>query len=200
MSPNIGNTGGTPVLLMQTTHHNPTILSYAQSLLELAEEQNQPEPIAQELNQLAEIIEQIPTFGEYLADPGISHEDRAKTLQHVFAGKVSKLMWNFLGVLNLKRRLKNLPEIASAYDDLLDEKLGKIEVDVTVAHKLSPDQLEQVRQRISQALKKDAVLHQYIDDSLIGGLLLRIQDKLIDASVKSQLQLMKKELLSHGPK
>lgn len=181
---------------MQTTHHTPTTLAYAQSLLDLAGEQASPEGIGEELGQIAEIIEQQPTFAAYLADPGISNDERAKVLKDTFAGKVSPLMWNFLGVLNLKRRLKDIPAIAAAFDDLLDEKLGKIEVDVTVAQKLSADQLEQVRQRVSQALKKDAVVHQYVDESIIGGLLLRVQDKLIDASVKSQLNAMREQLLS----
>lgn len=182
---------------MQTTHHSPTVLAYAQSLLELAGEQNEAEPIGKELQQLAEIIDQQPTFAAYLADPGISSEECARTLQQTFAGKVSPLMWNFMGVLNLKRRLKDIPAIAAAYDDLLDEKLGKIEVDVTVAQKLSPDQLEQVRQRVSEALKKDAVVHQYVDESIIGGMLLRVQDKLIDASVRSQLNAMREQLLEN---
>lgn len=176
------------------------MLAYAQSLLDLASEKNSAEPIGQELDQLAQIIEQQPTFAAYLADPGISHDARAKVLQDVFAGKVSPLMWNFMGVLNMKRRLKELPQIASAYSDLLDEKLGKIEVDVIVAQKLSADQLEQVRQRVSQALKKEAVIHQYVDDSIIGGLLLRVQDKLIDASVRSQLQSVRHQLLVNQPK
>src|SRR5882757_9903381 len=102
---------------MQTTHHSPTTLAYAQSLLDLASEQNQAEPIGQELGQLAEVIDQNPLFAAYLADPGISHEDRANVLKQTFAGKVSPLMWNFMGVLNLKRRLKEIPAIAAAYDD-----------------------------------------------------------------------------------
>jgi F-type H+-transporting ATPase subunit delta len=79
---------------------------------------------------------------------------------------------------------------------MLDEQLGKIEVDVTVAQKLSSEQLEEVRQRVSAALKKDAVVHQYVDESIIGGLVIRVQDKLIDASVKTQLAAMKQQLLS----
>ena len=79
-------------------------------------------------------------------------------LDATFRGKVSQLLWNFLGVLNLKGRLALLSEIIAAYDDLMDEKHGKIEVDVTVARKLSPEDLEMVRQRVSSALKKDAVV------------------------------------------
>ena len=69
-------------------------------------------------------------------------------------------------------------------------------MDVTVAQKLTPDQLEQVRQKVSAALNKDAVVHQYVDDSIIGGLILRVQDKLIDASVKTQIQKLREQLLA----
>jgi F-type H+-transporting ATPase subunit delta len=181
---------------METTHHTPTVLSYATALLELAEQQNQASPIGEELNQIGEILEQNPTFGIYLADPSISNEARAKTLGEIFGGKVMPLLWNFIGILNVKNRLSLLSQIIAAYDDLLDEKYGKIEVDVTTAHQLSPDELENVRQRVSSALKRDAVVHQYVDESLIGGMLLRVQDQLIDASVKSKLQGIKQKMKS----
>jgi F-type H+-transporting ATPase subunit delta len=99
-------------------------------------------------------------------------------------------------VLNQKNRLGSLKELADAYDALLRQQQGKIEVDVTVAHKLTSEQLEEVRKQVSAALKKEAIVHQYVDDSIIGGLVLRVQDKLIDASVKSQLAAMKHQLLA----
>jgi F-type H+-transporting ATPase subunit delta len=185
---------------MQTTHHDPTSLAYAQSLLELASERNEAEPIGQELSQLVEIVHSNPIFAAYLADPGITHEAREDILKKAFFGKVTPLLWNFLGVLNMKRRINRLSEIASTFDDLLDEKLGKIEVDVTVAQKLGAEQLEAVRQRVSEALGKDAVIHQYVDESIIGGLLLRVQDKLIDSSVKTQLQSLRQQMLASRPK
>jgi F-type H+-transporting ATPase subunit delta len=118
----------------------------------------------------------------------------------LFRGKVSPLMMNFLGLLNSKRRLGILHGITHAYEDLLDEQLGKIEVDVTVAQRLSPDQLEQVRQRVSQALGKTAVIHQYVDESIIGGLILRVEDRMINASVKYQLEAMRQQLLASRSK
>ncbi|HEV8291714.1 MAG TPA: F0F1 ATP synthase subunit delta, partial [Tepidisphaeraceae bacterium] len=90
--------------------------------------------------------------------------------------------------------------ITQAYQELLDEQLGKVEVDMTVAHRLEGAALEQVRKRISQALKKDAIVHQYVDDKIIGGMVLRVDDKLIDASVKSQLEAMKRQLLAATPR
>jgi F-type H+-transporting ATPase subunit delta len=74
--------------------------------------------------------------------------------------------------------------------------LGKIEVDVTVAQRLSDAQLEEVRRKVSTALKKDAVVHQYVDEKIIGGLVLRVGDRLIDGSVKAQLDAMRRQLLT----
>lgn len=184
-----------------TTHYSPTAEAYAQSLLELAnEQQSQAESIGKELSAVREIVVQNPTFAQFLADPGISQAERDATIKKIFGGRVSQLMMNFLGVLNAKGRARLLSQIADAYDDLLDEQLGKIEVDVTVAQTLTDEQLQTVRQRVSTALKKDAVVHQYVDDSIIGGLVLRVQDRLIDASVKYQLEAMREQLLAARPK
>lgn len=180
----------------QTTHYSPTAEAYARSLLDLANERNQAESIGQEIAALREILTENPTFQQFLADPAISEAEREQTLKKVFGGRVAPLVMNFLGVLNAKGRAGLLAQAADAYDDLLDEQLGKIEVDVTVAQKLTPEQLEAVRQRVSAALKKDAVVHQYVDESIIGGLVLRVQDQLIDASVKYQLEAMREQLLT----
>ena len=185
--------------IMQTIHHTPTVLSYARSLLELAEDQNQADAIGEELVQLGQVLDANPVFVQFLADPGISVDERAKALVNTFGGKISPLMSNFLGVLNRKNKMSLLAQIVSAYGDLYDEKHGKIEVDVTVAHKLTADELENVRQRVSSALKKDAVVHTYVDESIIGGMLLRVQDQLIDASVRGQLQAIKEQILSKKP-
>jgi F-type H+-transporting ATPase subunit delta len=179
-----------------TPHNSPLALAYAASLLELADEQKLTEQIAQELAVLRQLLAANPHFHLYLADPAIGEIEREKSLKQIFAAQFSKLTMNFLGVLNQKNRLGILEQIADAYDDLLRQQQGKIEVDVTVAQKLTSDQLEEVRQKVSSALKKDAIVHQYVDDSIIGGMVLRVQDKLIDASVKSQLASMKQQLLA----
>lgn len=184
----------------QNTHYSPVAQAYAQSLLELANEQKQAEAIGQELSALRQIVGDNPTFGQFLADPAISQAERERTLKNIFAARVSQLMMNFLGVLNVKGRAGLLAQIADAYDDLLDEQLGKIEVDVTVAQQLTSEQLETVRQRVGAALKKTAVVHQHVDDSILGGLVLRVQDQLIDASVKHQLEAMREQLLAARPK
>ena len=175
---------------------NPTAIAYARSMLELANERNEAREIGREMAGIQELTEQNPTFAAFLADPGIGATERTATLDKVFRGRVSPLVMNFLGVLNSKGRLRLMGSIAEAYVNLLDEQQGNVEVDVTVAQRLSPEQLEQVRQRVSEALGKTAVVHQYVDENIIGGLVLRVEDRLIDASVKYQLEAMREKLLA----
>jgi F-type H+-transporting ATPase subunit delta len=175
-------------------------VTYARSLLELATEQNQAESVGEDLGSLRQVIQDNPTFGLFLADPAIGTTEREQAMQRIFAGKLSPLLNNFIGVLDAHGRLGGIAHIADAYDELLEEQLGKIEVDVTSAQKLTPEQVERVRQRVSQVLKKDAVVHQYVDPEIIGGLVIRVQDKLIDASVRTQLAALRERMLSAAAK
>jgi len=181
-------------------HNSATAVTYARSLLELAQDRGTAESIGQDLSGIAEVLKANPTFDLFLRDPGINGDERMRVINNVLKPSIDPLLANFLGVLNNHQRLGILDQIASAYDDLLDEAMGKIEVDVTTAQRLSPEELEEVRQKISAALKKDAVVHQYVDESIIGGLVLRVEDKLIDASVRSQLETMKRQLLAARPR
>ena len=178
----------------------PVVARYARALLQLANERKQAEAVRDELNALTEVFKASPQLTGVLADPAVSEAKRATLLQQAFAGRVSPTLLNFLGVLNAKGRLGLLPDMIEAYDDLLEGQLGNVEVDVTVAQRLDAGQLEQVRQRVSQALGRTAVVHQYVDESIIGGLVLRVQDKLIDASVRFQLEQMKRRLMAAAPR
>jgi len=182
------------------THASPAALAYAQSVLDLANERQQAEPIGQELAGVRQLVDENSSFREILTNPSISHDERAGLLSKIFRHNVSDLVFNTLGVLNQKNRLGLISQISQGYDDLLDEQLGKVEVDLTVAQKLTPEQLDQARQKISAALKREAVVHQYVDESVLGGMVVRVGDKLIDASVRYQLQAMKEQLLAAAPK
>jgi len=179
---------------------DPTGAVYARPLLQLATEQGQTEQVGQDLQQLADIIRDHPSFGLYLADPGVGRDERTATMDRIFKGHVSPLLSNFLGVLNRRGKLRYISTIASAYRVLMDQQLGNIDVDVTTALELSADELENVRAKVSSALGKNAKVKQLVDPSILGGLVVRVQDKIIDASVRYQLQAMKQQLLAAAPK
>ena len=177
-------------------HSSMTAVTYAKSLLELATEQKRAEETGQELLAIRQVLEGNSEFGAYLRDPGISRQEKIATINRIFGGRASDLVLKFLGVLGEHDRLRLLIEIENAYADLYEEQIGNVEVDVTSALALSAEQVENVRQRISTTLSKNAVVHQYVDESILGGLVLRVQDKLIDASVRQQLKAMHDRLLS----
>jgi len=177
------------------TYQSAATRPYAQSLLELTQDNAQAQSIGQELGDLAIAIEQDPTLKNFFTNPAVGIIERATVLERAFKSRLSPLLYNFIGVLNRKLRLALLPQISQTYDELLDERLGKVEVDVITAARLTNDQLERVRQKVSQALKREAVVHQYVDEKIIGGIVLRVADKLIDASVRYQLESLRHKLL-----
>ena len=179
---------------------SPTAITYAQSLLELANEQNRAELLGQQLAELKCIIDENPGAREILSNPAISIDERAQVIDRVFRTTVAPLLFNTLNVMNQHNRLHLVGQVAVAYGDLLDQQLGKVEVDLIVAQKLSSEHLEEARKKITAALGREAVLHQYVDESIVGGMVLRVGDKLIDASVKNQLNAMKQQLLASAPK
>lgn len=173
--------------------------SYAEALLELAESRGALDVVASEMQAVSEAFTTGTTFRQYIADPSIPMHERAELIDKAFGGQVSPLVVNFLKLVNAKGKLSTVPAIAEALDVLLDEKHGKIEVGLTVPEALPAPELEAVRQRVSVALKKDAVVHQYIDPSLIGGLILQVGDQRIDGSVKAQLETLRRKLVASTP-
>ena len=182
--------------MSQKLHTTPLSTAYARSLLELANEKNQAREIGQELEELAGIIDANPLFASFLSNPAIGEVELGAMVEKVFRGRVSELVMNFMLVANRKGRLGDLRQIASTYSELLDQQSGIVEVDVYVAQKLSDDEMEEVRQKVGAALKREVVLHQYVDESIIGGLVLRLEDRLLDASVRAQLKSIRRQLLA----
>lgn len=177
-------------------HYSTAVVAYARSLLEVAEQRQQTDAILQELKAIQQIVRQLPRFAQFLEDPAFSQSDRAGVLERSLGPAVSELMRNFLGVLNRRGALKRLAIIADAYEDLLLERRGIVDVDVTVARKLTDPELDRIGQRLSTAIRRQAIVHQRVDESIVGGLVLRIDDRLIDASVRYQLRAAREQLLS----
>ena len=179
-------------------HFSTLAVTYARSLLELANERGQTEDVANDMGALGQLVEETPSFADFLKDPGIGREERDAALGRVFGGKLNVLADRLLRLMSERGRLGMLPEVVGAFEHLLDEQLGKVEVDVTVAERLGEEELADVRRRVSQALGKDAVVHQYVDAEIIGGMILRVGDRVVDASVRRQLEAMRQRLLRGG--
>lgn len=175
---------------------SPAAVAYAQAMLELAPDDAAASDVAGELAAIGQLMRDEPLFRLFLLDPAMSTQERWTVLKNIFEHRVGPIMLNFLGVLNEKGRFALFTQITAAYGELLDAKANRVRVQVTVAQPLDEEQLQEVRQRVGRALGKTAIVEQKIDDSIIGGLVVRVQDKVMDASVRAQLQAMRQQLLA----
>ncbi len=174
---------------------------YAKSLYELADDAGGREKIvelAEELDQICELARGDRTFREFLASPIINTKARGEAIRRIFHGRVTDLALRFLLVLNNKARLRRLESISAAFDRLVHDALGRVEVDIYTPGPLGREQLDTIKQRIQGALGKDPVLYSYTDAAMIGGVRLRIGDQLIDGSVASRLRRLRQHLLTSG--
>lgn len=171
---------------------------YAQSLFELAESKGQLDAIADEVSQLADLVENNEDLARLIDNPIIGRAERRGMIERLFQNQVSDLLYRFLQVLNTKGRLDALPGIATAFDALADDKAGRVTVDATVATPMDDATRKGVIDRLGNALGREVTLNEHLDESLIGGLKLRIGDQLIDASVSSRLRRMQQQLIAAG--
>ncbi len=176
---------------------------YARSLFELAEDAGGLDKIGEVLEEMQGIVElsrSDSAFREFLSSPIIGLGPRQKALKSIFDGRISDLVLRFLLVTNSKGRLGHIDQIAGAFDALVQEAHGRIEVDVITASEAeaSPELLEAVRARVQSVLGKEPVLHHYADPTMIGGIKMRIGDQLVDGSVATRLRRMKEEILGKG--
>jgi len=174
--------------------------TYARSLYELARGAGaeKVKEIAEELTDIVELTRSDRAFGEFLQSPIIEKDRRRSSLQTIFGDRVTDLTLRFLLVLNDKGRLTHLESIVDAYESIVDAEHGRIEVDLWTAAPMGDEQLATVTERIGEALGKDPVVHAYTDESMMGGIKLRIGDQLIDGSLATRLRRLRQELLGEG--
>lgn len=172
---------------------------YARSLFELADQAGGADKtleIADELGQICELTRTDQTLGEFLASPVIDQTKRGESLRRIFADRITDLTLRFLLVLNAKGRLGHLHQINAAYTSLVQEAANRIEIEVFTPAPMGEPQLESIGARIQEAIGKTPILMPSTDESMIGGLKLRIGDQLIDGSVATQLRRVKQDLLA----
>jgi F-type H+-transporting ATPase subunit delta len=188
---------------MPLTHAAPDALArtYAKALFELVMSQGgqaAAEATLGELETLLELARTQASFDEFLSSQILPAADRARSLKAIFGPAASPSTLNFLLVLNAKGRLGHLPPIVAAFDEMLQQAFGRIEVDVYTAAPASPAEIDLIKQRLRTILGKEPIVHPYTDKSMLGGLKLQIGDQLIDASLATRLRRMRDKLTTSG--
>ena len=185
-----------------TQNHDDMVQSleqvYARALLEAAQEAGTIDEVADEMQQLAHLLTQQPRLVRLLSTRMLSVEQRARSIENLFKGRVGDLVYRFLQVANAKHRLDRIQGIVRAVAQLVDERRGIVRVDAYVADRMDAAAAERVAQRLGEVIGGRVVLRQHEDPQLIGGLKLRVGDRLVDGSVAAQLRLMHRKIVATG--
>jgi F-type H+-transporting ATPase subunit delta len=168
---------------------------YAKALILIGQEDGQAEQYNEELAAVVNLFDTQDGFELALINPLYNKNDRKKVLEAVLAAtQLSAIMKSFLVLLFDKGRIGFLREIASYYKDLADELKGVVKASVISATELSSDAIEKIKEALSKKAGKTIVLNVEQDPSLIGGVVTKIGDLVLDGSVKTQLINMRETL------
>ena len=172
---------------------------YASALFELAEEGGDFDAIAADVTLIREALEASPELLSAIANPSISRAEMgavvASLASQIGLGPVAT---KFLGLMAAKRRLKALPDALSGFEMLAAEKRGEATVEVTSATALSETQTDTLSAKLEQAVGRKIHIKTAVDPELIGGLIVKIGSKMIDASVRSKLSALQHAMKEAG--
>jgi F-type H+-transporting ATPase subunit delta len=169
---------------------------YATSLLETAIEKKNLEKVSADIQLIVNVLDQNRQLQLILENPVIRPELKLSVLKEVFEKKVSKDTIDFVEFLVSKKRESLLASIGKRFLELQDEHLGIANVSVTTATEFTDDQKKVLQSKLENILKKKVRLNFKIDLNLVGGFIAKAGDTLYDASIKHQLDLLRKQFLS----
>ena len=131
-----------------------------------------------------------------LANPAIPVERRAEVLTELVGGRISAPAQNLVQLLLRRGRMEELPRVAAEFRRLDDRRQGITNAIATSATPLTPDEVRALTQRLEQTTGGRIALEERVDPSLLGGLIVRVGDRLIDGSVRGRLERLRNQLVS----
>jgi F-type H+-transporting ATPase subunit delta len=173
---------------------------YAQALFSLAQEQNVTDAVAEALGNFGEMIETAPDLKRFVVSPVFSAEEQLRAItallnQYGFGGVTA----NFIKLVAAKRRLFVLPDMIRAYTALNDKSKGVTKAQVTVAAPLSPDHSAALEEALRQVSGGQTVkVNVKVDPSIIGGIVVKLGSRMVDASLKTKLNSLRTRMKEVG--
>ncbi len=174
----------------------PTARRYAHAVFQLAGERNALDAWMGDLTFLAESLSNGELLG-YLEAPRLRLAEKLSALEPALAGRDSMLR-NLVGLLAQRGTVRLLPLIAAEYQRLLDGHYGRERAEVLTVAPLDRQQQERVQAYLTPLVGKEVVLTTRVDPAVLGGLMARVGDTLIDGSTRARLEELRRALEGRG--
>ena len=171
---------------------------YALSLLSIALEKDKLDTVYNDAKLLIKAFDESDELQRVVESPVVRPEVKISILDEIFSGKIDKETINFIHFIIQKRREEILYSVAKRFVELRNEHLGIVELLVRTAFELNDDQKEILKERFEKILNKKTIMIFKVDNNLVGGFIAQVGDTVYDASMKHQLELLKKEFVQGG--
>ncbi len=170
--------------------------NYAEALLALARKANDTAGWGMAVSALGDAVAQDATLQHFLEAPQVSASEKNAVLGKALAGKVPATFVRFVQKLVTNRRQLLLPAVAVEYHNLLDEAEGRVHARVTVSREYDAAGREAITASLTKALKKTVVPHVTVDPRILGGIVVRVGDTVMDGSVRRRLGRLRERLVA----
>lgn len=165
---------------------------YAAALFDLARDGGAIDQVAADIAALAAMIDESDDLMRLIRSPVMGYEEQAKALDAVMArAEIGDLTRKFVGVVTQNRRLFALRDMCKAFRSTLAAYRGEIVAEVTAAHQLNDRQLADIKAELGAAMKTDVSLETKVDESILGGMIVRVGSRMVDSSLRTKLQNLK---------
>ena len=171
---------------------DPAAMRYAKAAFELARERNEIERWEADLGACT-VVFAVPGSLDFVASRQVPAEAKESFLRQAM-GEPTPLVWNLVRLLASKGRLVLLPQIAEEFQSLVDEHRGVTHAEVLTTVAMSEDERQALARRLSELTGKQVLVEAQEVPEILGGLVVRIGDQLIDGSTRSRLVALKREL------
>lgn len=170
--------------------------TYGDALFELALEENVLDTLFQEVQVISEVLRTNDELMKLLNHPKIVKEEKIKIIENVFKERVSSHLTGFLKIVVTKDRYNQIPEIFAYFLDRVKEYKHIGVAYVTSAVELNEIQKQEIVEKLLKTTSyKTFEMHYQVDDKLIGGMIIRIGDRIVDSSIRTKINEMSKNLM-----
>ena len=172
---------------------------YATAIFEIAQEENSLDALESSVNDLGTAVNESAELRTVLASPLISREEQGAAIA-ALSDKMglAPVMQNVLGLMAKKRRLFVVPQMVAALRDLIAEERNEVTAEVISATALSDAQTESLSKSLAENVGKTVTINASVDESLIGGLIVKVGSKMIDTSIRSKLNSLQNAMKEVG--
>jgi len=172
---------------------------YATAIFELAKEGKSLKALEGDLDTLEAAIAESSDFAALISSPVYSREDQAGALSALAKKmKLSPMVSNSLSLMASKRRLFVLPYLAAELRQQIADEKGEVTADVTAAKALTKTQSDKLAKTLKASIGKDVKVNVAVDESLIGGLIVKVGSKMIDTSIRAKLNTLQNSMKEVG--